>query len=104
MEKLRIALLQILPESTLEKNLKKGLDYCRKAKDQGADIALFPEMWSTGCDMLKNVNEPKCSAIIILKSPFAFLRNKNYGIRKVFRNFAISSPQDIIMPVGGEHT
>ena len=57
MEELKIALLQILPETTLEKNLKKGLDYCRKAKDQGADIALFPEMWSIGYDMRKSITE-----------------------------------------------
>lgn len=34
MKELRIALLQILPESTLEENLRKGVEYCRKAKIQ----------------------------------------------------------------------
>ena len=29
-------------------NLKKGLEYCEKAAALGADIALFPEMWSNG--------------------------------------------------------
>lgn len=48
MENLKIALLQLLPESTIHANLQKGLAYCRKAKEAGADIALFPEMWSTG--------------------------------------------------------
>lgn len=46
--KLRIAFLQLLPEETTEKNMIKGLKACREAKKQGADIALFPEMWSTG--------------------------------------------------------
>jgi len=69
MEKLKIALLQILSESTLEGNLKKGLEYCRKAKIQGADIALFPEMWSIGYDIEKNINELKSSSITI-ESPF----------------------------------
>ena len=45
---LKIALLQIAPCGTLEGNLEKGLAYCRKAKALGADIALFPEMWSNG--------------------------------------------------------
>lgn len=41
-------MLQLLPEVSIEKNLKKGLDACIEAKKLGADIALFPEMWSTG--------------------------------------------------------
>lgn len=46
--KLKIALLQIAPCKTLEENLEKGIVCCRKAKERGADIALFPEMWSNG--------------------------------------------------------
>lgn len=45
---LRIALLQIAPCGSLEENLEKGIQYCRQAKEMGADIALFPEMWSNG--------------------------------------------------------
>lgn len=45
---LKIALLQIAPGDTLEENLKKGMEYCRRARALGADIALFPEMWSSG--------------------------------------------------------
>ena len=41
-------MLQLMPEPTLEGNLRKGLDACAKAKEMGADLALFPEMWSTG--------------------------------------------------------
>lgn len=48
MKKLKIALLQICPCNTLDENLKKGIEFCRKAKERGADIALFPEMWSNG--------------------------------------------------------
>lgn len=43
-----IALLQILPCSTQSENMKKGIEYCRRAKAGGADLALFPEMWNTG--------------------------------------------------------
>ena len=46
--RLKIALLQLLPTATLAGQLKKGMDACKKASDMGADIALFPEMWSDG--------------------------------------------------------
>lgn len=46
--KIKIAMLQLLPEASIEQNLKKGLDACIESKKLGADIALFPEMWSTG--------------------------------------------------------
>jgi len=45
---LKIALLQLLPEGSPEGQLEKGIAACRKAKEMGADIALFPEMWSDG--------------------------------------------------------
>ena len=48
MRPLKIALLQIAPCGGLEENLEKGIRACRKAKKMGADIALFPEMWSNG--------------------------------------------------------
>lgn len=48
MQMLKIALLQIAPCSSLKENLEKGIQYCKKAKEMDADIALFPEMWSNG--------------------------------------------------------
>ena len=45
---LRLALLQIAPGNTLQENLEKGERACRAAKARGADLALFPEMWSNG--------------------------------------------------------
>ncbi|MGN0625514.1 MAG: carbon-nitrogen hydrolase family protein [Oscillospiraceae bacterium] len=54
MKSLRVALLQILPQGSLEKNLQKGIKACEEAKKAGADIALFPEMWSSGYDMPKD--------------------------------------------------
>lgn len=46
---LTIALLQLVPPGSDENaNLEKGLAFCRRAHDAGADIALFPEMWSIG--------------------------------------------------------
>lgn len=47
-----IALLQLIPTNSMESNMLKGTEYCRKAKEMGADIAVFPEMWNTGYEML----------------------------------------------------
>ncbi len=48
MKDVRIAFLQISPCGSTEKNIEKGIECCRRAKELGADIALFPEMWSNG--------------------------------------------------------
>lgn len=62
--KLKIALLQITPCGTLSENLQKGIRSCRKAKEGGADIALFPEMWSNGYRIYERpVEEWKAEAI-----------------------------------------
>ncbi len=54
---LKIALLQLLPEDCLEKQLEKGKSACVKAKNMGADIALFPEMWSDGYKLPQESSE-----------------------------------------------
>lgn len=46
--RLTIAFLQLLPAGSLMRNLEKGIEACRQAKEKGADIAIFPEMWSCG--------------------------------------------------------
>ena len=49
MSKIRIALLQLLSAGYDQlANQAKGMQYCRMAKQLGADIALFPEMWNIG--------------------------------------------------------
>ena len=48
MKTFRVALLQLLPTGSTEGNLEKGLEACRRAAAMGADLALFPEMWSCG--------------------------------------------------------
>lgn len=64
MNPLHIALLQIAPTGSLEGNLEKGIAACREAKAMGADIALFPEMWSCGYDICEPpVEEWQCKAI-----------------------------------------
>ncbi|MBD5407606.1 MAG: carbon-nitrogen hydrolase family protein, partial [Treponema sp.] len=56
-EILKIALLQIMPADSLQGNLEKGLDACVRAKKMGADIALFPEMWSCGYSIPEDICE-----------------------------------------------
>jgi N-carbamoylputrescine amidase len=49
MPTLNIALLQMVSCGTDRgANLAKGEEFCRRAAAMGADIALFPEMWSVG--------------------------------------------------------
>src|SRR5437868_3914375 len=49
MNPVKIALLQLTSCGTdQDANLAKGEAFCRRAKEMGADIALFPEMWNIG--------------------------------------------------------
>lgn len=67
---LKIALLQISPCNTLTENLQKGFQACRKAKSFGADIALFPEMWSNGYRIYDRPVEEWTKEAISLESDF----------------------------------
>lgn len=60
---IRVALMQIMPTGTIDGNMKKGLQYSRKAKEMGADIALFPEMWSCGYQIPENPEALKALSI-----------------------------------------
>lgn len=48
MKQFNVALLQLASAHTMEQALTIGLAACDKAKEQGADLALFPEMWQIG--------------------------------------------------------
>jgi len=49
MSKLKIALLQLLSAGYDQAaNQSKGQQFCLQAKQMGADIAVFPEMWNIG--------------------------------------------------------
>ena len=46
---LKVALIQkSAAPNDPDKNMELGISYLEKAKELGADLALFPEMWSTG--------------------------------------------------------
>ena len=58
MSSIRIALLQMLGSGRdKQANLVKGEFFCRKAREMGADIALFPEMWSIGMTFFDPASE-----------------------------------------------
>ena len=70
MKSLKIALLQIAPAGSIEGNAEKGKIYCRKAKEMGADIALFPEMFSCGYDIYERPYEIWSKEAIDVRSEF----------------------------------
>ena len=48
----KVAMLQMERSSDINNNIKKGIKFCKNAKLMGADIAVFPEMWSNGYEIL----------------------------------------------------
>ena len=67
MKYFRVALLQMTAGASQAENLEKGLAWCRRAKPMGADLALFPEMWSCGYA----VERPDLEALAIRRdAPF----------------------------------
>ncbi len=60
---LKIAFLQILPGKSLDENFLIGKKACIEAKEKGADIALFPEMWSDGYDLPQDQDQLNMLAI-----------------------------------------
>ena len=70
MKKLKIALLQLNPTKTLHGNLEKGTKFCRKAKEEGADIVLFPEMWSNGYDIYEKDSSVWLEDAVSINSEF----------------------------------
>ncbi len=70
MDRLKIALLQIAPGQSLQENKEKGARACALAKEKGADIALFPEMWSCGYRIYGRPAAQWQAEAISLDSPF----------------------------------
>lgn len=69
MKNFKVAMLQLLPENTIEGNITKGIEYCKKAKKMGADIAIFPEMWSVGYNIPQDLELLK-SMVVSYDSDF----------------------------------
>lgn len=77
MNEFNVALLQMVAGNNQKENLEKGFSFCKKAKAAGADLALFPEMWSNGYRLSEDVEELKRSAVA-----------KNGTFVSAFRNLA----------------
>ena len=75
--KIKIAFIQLLPGSNIEMNLEIGKRACVEAKEKGADIVLFPEMWSDGYSLPQDEAELNKLAI-----------QKNSEFVNEFRNLA----------------
>lgn len=67
---MKIALLQMTPCRTLKENFQKGIEYCKKAKERGADLALFPEMWSNGYRIYDRPAEEWTAEAVSVQSEF----------------------------------
>ena len=73
----RIALVQKCPGNTLEEQMEIGKKACREAREKGADITLFPEMWSDGYrlpqdpETLRDLSVEKDSAFVAFFSRLA---------------------------------
>ena len=61
--RIKIAFVQLLPGIDLDENLDIGKKACVEAKEKGADIALFPEMWSDGYYLPQDEKEVNSLAI-----------------------------------------
>lgn len=57
-QSLRVALLQLAASGDTSANLVTGVAACRAARALGADIALFPEMWSIAYTPFVQWSEP----------------------------------------------
>jgi predicted amidohydrolase len=85
MEKFRVALLQLIPANNQNENLEKGIEYCKLAKELGADFVLFPEMWNIGYNFsTENINEWMKNAIDV---NCKFIKTFQEGAKKL--NIAI---------------
>ena len=60
---IKIAFAQILSGKNSEENLSIGKKACSEAKEKGADIVLFPEMWSDGYFLPQDETELRKLAI-----------------------------------------
>ena len=61
--KVKIAFVQLIPEKTSAEQYETGLSACKKARAMGADITLFPEMWSCGYFIPQNITQLRALAL-----------------------------------------
>jgi len=103
MEKFKVALLQLTPLDSQDENLKKGIIYCKLAREMGADLALFPEMWNIGYNFaLRNIDENRwLESAIDSNSPFikefqALAKNLEMAIGITYLEKWINLPRNTV--------
>lgn len=96
----KVALLQLVSEGTQEKNMQKGIHYCRQAKRLGADIALFPEMWNNGYNVTADIAQMRDEAISVdgefVSSFKALAKELNMAIAITYLEKYESSPRNTV--------
>lgn len=98
MSYLNVALLQIAPAGSLAGNLEKGTAACKSAKSMGADIALFPEMWSNGYNIYDRPAEEWQAEAIPADSDFIkhirqTAKRASYGNRNTYLEKCETGPK-----------
>lgn len=82
-----VALLQIAPfGNDVNRNIEKGLQWCRKAKSLGADLVVFPELWNIGAT--HSISESWAAQAIHRTS--GFLQSFAQFAREVSINIAVT--------------
>jgi predicted amidohydrolase len=54
---MKVAIAQLNPVFNYKDSLQKGIEFSKKAKESGADLILFPELFSNGYDLSENALE-----------------------------------------------
>ena len=86
----KLALLQLAHGNDESHNLPTGLDACRAAKALGADLAVFPELWSIGSGLRAHPEEqPRWDAAAIGRDSH-FFRSFAALARELEMNIAIT--------------
>lgn len=93
----KVALLQLNRCSNEEDAIDKGIKACKRAKEMNADIAVFPEMWNTGYELLfeGNLDDNKN----ITYERFEEWRNKAIDINSKFISEFIKLAKDLKMAI-----
>jgi predicted amidohydrolase len=89
----KIALLQISPcGSEQGRNLAKGLECCRRASALGADLVVFPELWSVGSaeSLVAGPNQQRLWDESAIDRDSTFIRRFTDEARKLRMNIAIT--------------
>lgn len=93
----KVALLQLNKCDNEQDAIEKGISACKKAKEMNADIAVFPEMWNTGYELLFEGNLDDNTNIT--HERFEEWRNKAIDINSKFISEFIKLAKNLKMAI-----